>query len=456
MMRPEKDGIPRDYPLRVKSLRDRLGLTQIQLAERIGVAFTTVNRWENGKSKPAGLAWRRITDLEADVPTSAQRAESATPATPTLDFTTKPEVVAAVTEATRLSYGHLSNPAFAAEISSVDPLPHQRIAVHEHMLGQSPLRFLLADDAGAGKTIMTGLYLREMLARRLIARVLVVPPAGLVGNWEREMRTLFRLPFQIARGADARAGNPFVGPESDRLIVSIDTLAGERMFGHMREAVASGDARPYDLVVFDEAHKLAADRERDFYVRKTDRYRLAEALAGLPATDERWHLGWSAPNILLLTATPHMGKDFPYYCLWRLLAPDALATFDAFEAFPEAQRRRHFIRRTKEEMVRFDGRPLYPQRNCDTLSLRVESGRARALRRDDALHRRDLQQGAHSEPFRRPPRHERVPAPPCQLHLRVDALVRAPTRPAGRGYRARARGPGRRAGAAADADRKHA
>jgi hypothetical protein len=141
-----------------------------------------------------------------------------------------------------------------------------------------------------------------------------------------------------------------------------------RIFARMREAVASGAALPYDLVVFDEAHKLAADREQDFYVRKTDRYRLAEALAGLPADDPRWDLGWSATNMLLLTATPHMGKDFPYYCLWRLLAPDALATLDAFQAFPEAQRRRHFIRRTKEEMVRFDGQPLYPQRQCDTLS----------------------------------------------------------------------------------------
>ena len=280
---------------------------------------------------------------------------------------TRPVVVAAA-EATRLACGHLSNPAFATEISSIDPLPHQRIAVYEDMLGQWPLRFLLADDAGAGKTIMTGLYLREALARHRIARILVVPPAGLVGNWKREMRTLFRLPFRIVRGADARTGNPFVGPESDRLIVSIDTLAGERMFGRLRAAVASGAARPYDLVVFDEAHKLTADREGDFRVRKTDRYRLAEALAGLSAEEERWRLGWSAPHLLLLTATPHMGKDFPYYCLWRLLAPAALATFDAFETFPEAQRRRHFIRRTKEEMVCFDGRPLYPQRRCDTLS----------------------------------------------------------------------------------------
>lgn len=228
-----------------------------------------------------------------------------------LDFAANPAVVAAVAEANRLAYGHLFNPAFATEISLIDPLPHQRIAVYEHMLGLSPLRFLLADDAGAGKTIMTGLYLREVLARRLIKRVLVVPPAGLVGNWEREMRTLFRLPFRIVRGADARTGNPFVGADSDRLIVSVDTLAGERMFARLREAVASGAALPYDLVVFDEAHKLSADREQDFYVRKTDRYRLAEALAGLPADGSRWELGWSATHVLLLTATPHMGKDFP-------------------------------------------------------------------------------------------------------------------------------------------------
>ena len=285
-----------------------------------------------------------------------------------IDFAASPAVVAAVAEANRLAYGHLFNPAFATEVSLIDPLPHQRIAVYEHMLKLAPLRYLLADDAGAGKTIMTGLCIRELYARRLIRRVLVVPPAGLVGNWEREMRTLFRIPFRIVRGPDARAGNPFVGPDSDRIVVSVDTLAGERMFDRLREAVVSGAALPYDLVVFDEAHKLAADREQDFYVRKTDRYRLAEALAGLPVDDARWELGWSATNLLLLTATPHMGKDYPYYCLWRLLAPDALATFDAFQAFPDAQRQRHFIRRTKEEMVRFDGQPLYPQRHCDTLS----------------------------------------------------------------------------------------
>ena len=92
-----------------------------------------------------------------------------------MDFSADPNAVAAVAEAHRLSYGHMFNRTFATETSLIDPLPHQRIAVYEHMLEQSPLRFLLADDAGAGKTIMTGLHIREMLSRRLIRRVLVVP-----------------------------------------------------------------------------------------------------------------------------------------------------------------------------------------------------------------------------------------------------------------------------------------
>ena len=259
---------------------------------------------------------------------------------------------------------------FATETSRIDPLPHQRIAVYQRMLSQSPLRFLLADDAGAGKTIMTGLYVREMLSRRLIRRVLVAPPAGLVGNWERELRTLFQLRFRIASGQDARAGNPFVDRDSDLLIVSVDTLAGERMFNHLRDP----ETEPYDLVIFDEAHKLSADRQQDFRVRKTYRYRLAEAIAGAGPDAGRWHLPWSARHLLLLTATPHMGKDFPYYYLWRLLVPDTLSTYDAFTEFPREMREDHFIRRTKEEMVHYDGRPLYPQRNCATLSYDLTQG----------------------------------------------------------------------------------
>src|SRR3989304_1658452 len=147
-----------------------------------------------------------------------------------MDFSANPEVVRLVAEGERLAFGHLFNPAFATETALIDPLPHQRIAVYERMLQHSRLRFLLADDAGAGKTIMAGLYIREMLARRLIRRVLIVPPAGLVGDWGREVRTLFNLSFTIVTGGDARQGNPFMGPESDLVIVSDDTVAGERAY----------------------------------------------------------------------------------------------------------------------------------------------------------------------------------------------------------------------------------
>jgi SNF2 family DNA or RNA helicase len=289
---------------------------------------------------------------------------------PNIDFSADPEVVRLVVEAERLSYGHLFNPAFATEISLIDPLPHQRIAVYEHMLGQTRLRFLLADDAGAGKTIMAGLYIREMLTRRLINRVLIVPPAGLVGNWEREMHNLFSLPFSVITGKDAKSENPFCGSESNLLIVSIDTLAGDRMFSRLQVSSVS----PYDLVIFDEAHKLSADREPDLTLRKTDRYKLAEAIAGVSTDDDRWKLEWCAHHLLLLTATPHMGKDFPYFCLWRLLEPDVLSTYSAFSAYSKDARARHFIRRSKEEMVRYDGTPIYPTRLSDTLSYDLTQG----------------------------------------------------------------------------------
>ncbi|MCL4371436.1 MAG: helix-turn-helix domain-containing protein, partial [Chloroflexi bacterium] len=377
-------GVPPDYSSRIKMLRARLGLTQRRLAELMGVSFASVNRWENGLSRPSALAWQQVVQSEQsgiDVLQGGPGVRVAVRETgegyavepesrPEMDFTSDPEIVRAVVEGQRLSYGHLFNPAFATETSLIDPLPHQRIAVYGRMLGQPRLRFLLADDAGAGKTIMTGLYVREMMARRLIRRVLIVPPAGLVGNWERELRTLFSLPFTIVTGADARAGNPFAGDGSDLAIVSVDTLAGERAFSRLREP----SVEPYDLVVFDEAHKLSADREPDFRVRKTGRYRLAEALAGAPGGDERWQLGWACNHLLLLTATPHQGKDYPYYALWRLLEPEALSTPDAFNAYPTDARHRHFLRRTKEEMVYFDGSPMYPKRVSDTLSYDLTQG----------------------------------------------------------------------------------
>lgn len=244
-----------------------------------------------------------------------------------LDFGGRPEALRSVVDGERLRFAYQSNPTFAMEISRIEPLPHQHIAVYEHMLPQPRLRFLLADDAGAGKTIMTGLYVREMLSRGLLRRILIVSPAGLVGNWQRELRRLFQLDFRIVTGADAADDNPFAGRDGDQVIVSVDTLARGRAFDRLGEA----DTEAYDLVVFDEAHKLSARRDVGYRIRKTQRYQLTEAIAGVSEAQADWTLPWETHHLLLLTATPHMGKNFRYYCLWRLLQPDALPTQEAFE-----------------------------------------------------------------------------------------------------------------------------
>ena len=239
-----------DYAERIKRLRGRIGLTQEALAERIGVSFATVNRWENSQTKPSGLYWNQLRQLEMQIAEDSEQYGKKEEKPPVvLDFTAKPEIVKVLAEGERLSFGHLMNPAFATEISSIDPLPHQRIAVYDHMLKQPRLRFLLADDAGAGKTIMSGLYIREMLSRRLLRRILIITPAGLIGNWRRELLTLFNLPFNIVTGGDARSDNPFIGDASDRIIISIDTLSSPRVFSRLREASVT----PYDLAIFDEA-----------------------------------------------------------------------------------------------------------------------------------------------------------------------------------------------------------
>ena len=366
-------------PEQIRHLRKELDLTQQQFAERLGVSFVTLNRWENGQSKPSAMGLTKLRELRAEherkayatqgaaVPSDLAEAQTGSPK---LDFLGDANALRVLVEGERLSYGHLFNPAFATEISEIDPLPHQRIAVYQRMLPQSRLRYLLADDAGAGKTIMTGLYVRECLSRRTIRRVLVVAPAGLVGNWYRELRNLFQLHFKIVVGSDTRDGNPFVGPDSDLVVVSIDSLRAARLFQCLRDAAV----QPYDLVVFDEAHKLSANRDLDGSFRPTDRYRLAEAIAGVRELPDDWRLPWAAHHLLLLTATPHMGKEYPYYCLWRLLEPELFSTETAFAKFPRESRDRYFIRRVKEEMVDLRGKPLYPERLCDTVSYDLSQG----------------------------------------------------------------------------------
>lgn len=360
-------------PDKIRAIRQQLGLTQQQFADLLGVSFVTLNRWENGQTKPSAMGIAKLRELadqcrQTDEQTCNDPGSSES--TIRLDFLGNPDEVRILIEGERLSYGHLFNPAFATEISQVDPLPHQRIAVYQRMLPQSRMRFLLADDAGAGKTIMTGLYIRESLSRRTLRRILIVAPAGLVGNWHRELKSLFQLDFKIVSGARAKEVNPFLGPDSDRIVVSVDSLRGGNLF----RCLGDPSTQPYDLVVFDEAHKLSANRDPDGTFRATDRYRLAEALSGIRDLPPEWKLPWSAQHLLLLTATPHMGKTYPYYCLWRLLEPELFSTETAFDLLPKETRPRYFIRRVKEEMVDIQGRPLYPPRICDTVSFELTQG----------------------------------------------------------------------------------
>lgn len=344
----------------IKQIRTQLRMSQKAFASALGVSFATVNRWENGKAAPQSDRIQRMKALihEPELPSASAPLLPFQPIR--LDFEGNADAVKLVIDAHRLQNGHLLNKAFGLELSRVVPLPHQRIAVYEHMLSQNPLRFLLADDAGAGKTIMTGLYIREMINRGRLKRALICAPAGLTWNWRRELRHFFDLDFKILRGADFSKGDPLTEPGGGLFIISVDTAATDAV----RERLAENTFPPFDLAVFDEAHKLSwGDPNRPD--SKTRRYRLAELLSQ------------RCTHLLLLTATPHMGKRFPYYALWRLLDSNVFSTQDAFDALSPEKRTKYFIRRLKEEMVDYHGQPIYKPRLCQTIAFRLSSAEQR-------------------------------------------------------------------------------
>lgn len=337
----------------IKQLRKAMGLTQQEFAAELGVSFAAVNRWERGHNAPQPDRLTRIRELYAEhleQERNSGDARGLRESAPQLDFEGDPESIKLVVDSFRLRNGHLFNKAYGLELSRVVPLPHQRIAVYEHLISQSPLRFLLADDAGAGKTIMAGLYILEMLNRGRIKRVLICCPAGLVFNWQRELRFFFELNFTILRSYDLRDRDPLADTDAPLFIMSVDTAA----ISAVRESLVNRNAPAFDLVVFDEAHKLSWSdpNRRD---SKTLRYQLAESLSR------------RVPNLLLLTATPHMGKGFPYFALWRLLDSAVFSTPEAVESLPEEKRGPHFLRRLKEEMVTYDGQPIYKPRLTQTI-----------------------------------------------------------------------------------------
>ena len=251
-------------------------------------------------------------------------------------------------EAKRISLAYLFDPYVAVSTSLVDPLPHQITAVYAEMLGRQPLSFLLADDPGAGKTIMAGLYIRELLVRAELRRCLIVVPGSLVEQWQAELAEKFHLNFSLLTTEaieGSPSGNPFA--DADLLIARLDKLARDEDL-----ALLLDNAPEWDLVVFDEAHKLSATLFGD-EVKQTKRRKLAERVR--PHTR----------NLLLLTATPHSGKEADFELFMALLDPDRFAGHRrlAAEKAPPGSTTEGLMRRLiKEQLVKFDGTPLFPPR----------------------------------------------------------------------------------------------
>ena len=252
-------------------------------------------------------------------------------------------------EALRIRLAHLFDPFLALTTSRIEPLPHQITAVYEAMLPRRPLRFLLADDPGAGKTIMAGLLIKELAARGDVHRCLIVAPGSLVEQWQDELSEKFGLDFDILtreRVEASRTGNPFA--EGDRWIARMDQLSRSDEFR------AKLDAAPeFDLIVADEAHRMSATYFGS-ELKKTRRYQLGE------------QLGRRCRHLLFMSATPHNGKEVDFQLFMALLDADRFE--GKFRDGAHTSDASDLMRRlTKEELLRFDGRPLFPERRAYTV-----------------------------------------------------------------------------------------
>ena len=268
-----------------------------------------------------------------------------------------------VSEAYRIRLAHLFDPVLAVHTSLVEPLPHQITAVYETMLPRQPLRFLLADDPGAGKTIMAGLLMKELVARGDLRRCLVVCPGSLAEQWQDELYRRFHLPFEILTNDKldaARTGNWFL--ENDLAIARLDKLARN---DDLQAKLGAPDCR-YDMVVCDEAHKMSAT----FFggeVRYTKRYRLGQLLSNLTR------------HFLLMTATPHNGKEADFQLFLALLDGDRFeGRFrDGVHQVDVSDLMRRMV---KENLLKFDGRPLFPERIAYSVPYKLTDAEARLYR----------------------------------------------------------------------------
>jgi superfamily II DNA or RNA helicase len=255
-------------------------------------------------------------------------------------------------EAERINSAYQFDPLFAVNCSIVDPLPHQVEAVYKFLLPLPKIRFLLADDTGAGKTIMTGLLIKELLMRGTVERILIVTPGGLTKQWqEDELLLKFNLPFKLVNRS-IFASDPNVFQSSDKIVTSIDFISREDVLN------VAGNSH-WDLIIFDEAHKLSA-YEYGSKIYFSQRYAAAQKLSQ------------QCEHILLLTATPHRGRMDTFKMLLQLLDEDIFATEEiANTRIRELEHNginKFFIRRLKEDMKNWDGKPLFKERFTKTTS----------------------------------------------------------------------------------------
>lgn len=297
------------------------------------------------------LVLLRVRTADGQLREAMVRPEELTAALGTAAPTTKPAVPARdfflLVESARIRLAFAHDPHFAVALTGIQVLPHQLEAVYERMLPQVLLRFLLADDPGAGKTIMSGLLMKELRLRGIVERVLVLCPAPLTIQWQDELATKFDESFEIMTSERIR-GTLTSNPWSDytRCIASIDLVKRDDVRERLLET-------RWDMVVIDEAHKCSARTDGD-KVSKTQRYLLAERLSR------------KTERLLLLTATPHQGNADQFEHFLRLLDEDQFIDLGRDREVIQLEGNPWYLRRMKEDLRDFEGRRIFTERHALT------------------------------------------------------------------------------------------
>ncbi len=268
---------------------------------------------------------------------------------PTWHFSASGGMFRLAAEAYRIHLAHLFDPVLAVHTSLIEPLPHQITAVYGEMLTRHPLRFLLADDPGAGKTIMAGLLIKELIVRGDVKRCLICVPGSLAAQWQDELWFKFQIHFDIlTREMYDNAVTSSAFAEKDRAIIRMDQVARDD------NLKAQLKRTEWDLIIVDEAHKMSAH----FWsgeLEETQRYKLGKLLREITR------------HFLLMTATPHNGKEVEFQLFLALLDRDRFEGHyrPGIHQIDVSDLMRRMV---KEDLRRFDGRPLFPERRAYTVN----------------------------------------------------------------------------------------